>query len=216
MSLLLGISLYVTEATFGPGFMAVPFDGTASDIFGFACGRERQYAGRGSAADKWDGRRLRLAALAWIQQTKLVSSDGSILGTSVAIDGNTLVSSGHVFVNYNGTWSEQAKLPGGNVAISRDAIAVSSSSAIQVFLRNHGIWMPQAVIPVNVSSAIVTVALENDTLLVGAPNAATAAGFAAGIAFIYGRQNGLWTQQATLTASEAQAASLHRTGPLHQ
>ena len=139
-------------------------------------------------------------------------------------DGNSIDPSGsvtgavYVFANVNGTWTLQQKLfPTGTpdaisfagqvengMAISGNTVAVGSGGgqgSVFVFVNTGGSWVQQArIVPTDplVAAFGHSIALSGDTLLVGAPQTTTAAVSTPGAAFIYGRQNGVWTQQARI------------------
>lgn len=141
-------------------------------------------------------------------------------------DGNAVDPSGsvtgavYVFANVNGTWTLQQKLfPAGaldaisfggqienGIAINGNTLAVGSGGgqgSVFVFVNNGGGWVQQARIVPSQSEPLVagfgfSVALSGDTLLVGAPQTSTAALRAPGAAFIFSRQNGVWTEQARI------------------
>jgi FG-GAP repeat protein len=123
----------------------------------------------------------------WTEQQKLLAADGAqqdYLGTSVAIDGDTLaagadaddgpggVNSGsvYVFVRSGSTWTQQQKLVAPDAAVG-DGFGGS-------------------------------LALSGDTLIVGAPGDDTAAGVDAGSAWVFVRTGASWTARQTLTASD--------------
>ena len=123
-------------------------------------------------------------------ETKLTASDAAeddYFGSSVAISGNTAV-----------------------VGASRDntAAGVDAGSAY-VFVRNsNGIWSQQAKFTANDAAAGdqfgLSVAISGDTIVVGAWRDDTSAGQDKGSAYVYERSNGLWIEQAKLTASDAE------------
>ncbi len=187
----------------------------------------------------------------WSEQAKLTASDAVAydrFGNSVAISGDTIVvgaffddtsagqdkGSAYVFVRSNGVWSEQAKLTasdaeieddvppgpigadlfGASVAISGNTIVVGAfldnttagweAGSAYVFVRSNGVWSEQAKLTASDAAALdvfgVSVAISGDTAVVGA----TGSGFQTiGSAYVFVRSNGVWSEQAKLTASDA-------------
>jgi len=126
-------------------------------------------------------------------------------GFSVAISGNTMVV---------GSFNEDSDSQGIN-SIETNDLAINSG-AVYVFTRNNNIWSQQAYIKSSNSEASdffgVSVAIDNDTLVVGAigeaSNATTINGNEAdnskafsGAAYVFTRTQGLWSQQAYLKAN---------------
>jgi FG-GAP repeat len=115
----------------------------------------------------------------WQQQAQLTPSDPHVTkaGTSVAIDGSTAV--------VGAPGSVEGDQPG----------------AAYVFVRTKGVWSEQAELSIggNDDQFGVSVAIDGSTIVVGADF--SAAGFA-GAAYVFVRANGVWSQQAELTASD--------------
>jgi len=119
----------------------------------------------------------------WTQQAKLTASDGAAndrFGTSVAIDGDTIV-----------------------VGASGDDDNGSASGSARVFIRTGTTWMEQA--KLTASDGLVgdefgiSVAILGDTIVVGANSFGTGSGSA----YLFMRTGTTWTQQAQLAASDA-------------
>jgi hypothetical protein len=164
--------------------------------------------------------------------TKLVgtgSAAGDLFGSAVAISGNTAVvlspfdNSGesfvYVFENQAGEWNERARFnPGGYiyaydfpVAISGDRIAVGSVVAVgfnlrgsaSVYVRDGTNWVRETKLDGGFNDDFGSnVALDGDTLVVGATGDDTA-GNNAGALLIYTRSGTNWDFQQKLTASDA-------------
>ena len=113
------------------------------------------------------------------------SGPGKFLGTSVAIDSNTVIASVHadfekgtnagaavVFARADGAWTQQAKLIGSDTG-SGDLLGQS-------------------------------VDISGDTAVIGAVGD-TPSGTDSGSAYVFVRNDGIWTQQAKLSASDAGA-----------
>ena len=206
-ALFLALSIASRAASFGPGSLLVPIDLAGGSIFGqnVAASGNTLAAGAPLAGAVYVFQR---SGDDWIFQAKLTVNDGTFgFGSTLALDGNTLVADGHVFVNNNGTWTLQAVLPRGAVAISQDTLAIATATAANVFVRNNGTWTQQASMPL-AGGSLIFVALQSDTMVIGAPNTA----FSSGAAFVYHRQNGVWAQQAKLVASDPAPAALFGIG----
>jgi len=176
----------------------------------------------------------------WSQQAKLVAGDAEAydqFGLSVALDGDTALvgangkssyaGAAYVFVRSGGSWSQQARLVAGDaaaddwfghsVALDGDTVLVGApyedegskdAGAAYVFVRNGGSWNQQAKLMALDAKPYdwfgYSVALDGDTVLVGAPYEATG-GSAAGAAYVFVRGGGIWGQQDKLTAADAAA-----------
>jgi uncharacterized delta-60 repeat protein len=147
---------------------------------------------------------------AWTQQAYLKASNTDAddrFGSTVAISGDTLVigaegeDSNATTVNGDGT---------NNLA--------SDAGAVYVFVRNNGVWTQQAYLKASNTGAGdafgTSVALSADTVMIGAQgedsNATTVNGNGsdnstsdAGAAYVFVRNNGVWTQQAYLKAANS-------------
>ena len=127
----------------------------------------------------------------WTEQAKLLASDGkpnAQFGWSVALDGDTVV-----------------------IGAAFDDELGSSSGSAYVFTRDHvGLWTEQAKLLASDHAAGyrfgVSASLEGDTAVVGAP-----LNNDSGRAYVFTRDGaGLWTEQATLLASDG--ATIDRFG----
>ncbi len=163
--------------------------------------------------------------------TKLTASDATSsdeFGRSVAISGDTAVivteneynsgrADAYVFIRSGGGWIQQAELTTsdlvGSVAISGDTIVLGTSrldnpGSAYVFVRAEGIWTQQATLTAADGEAGdgfgCAVAVDGETALVGA-FWDDHSGYDAGSAYIFVRSNGVWSEQAKLTASDAAA-----------
>lgn len=167
------------------------------------------------------------------QQAYLKASTASSrFGGSVAVDGDTIVVGApledafagavHVFVRDGGAWSHQARLvpdaPGAQfghaVDVSGDTVVVGdfdrgTGGAAVVFVRSGTSWIQQAAIePPDADASDLfgnDVAIDGDTLVVGAPNedsngTGTADDTAtdSGAAFVFTRSGTTWSLQAHL------------------
>lgn len=154
--------------------------------------------------------------------TDRFGSSLAIQGNTMVIGAGS-ASVAYVYTNVNGAWIESAVLSptGGSgtsfagsslngLWINGDTIAVGAPSeptaigqtgSVYVFTETNGVWTQQArITPTDplVGWFGVTIALQNDTLLVGAPLTNSAALFEPGAAFVFTRQNGVWSEQARL------------------
>jgi len=129
----------------------------------------------------------------WTQQARLKASNAEsidLFGVAVAIDGDTLVV---------GALGEDS-----NPGAGENDDSVTDSGAAYIFTRNAGTWSQQALIKISNAEASdqfgYTVSLDGDTLIVGAPQPGPSAEGKAGI---FTRTGTVWTQEAILTASNA-------------
>lgn len=132
----------------------------------------------------------------WIQQAYLKAAhpgENDWFGASVAISGDTLVV-GAPFDDSNGT--------------SETDESLFDSGAAYVFVRHAGIWSQEAYLkpnqPEESPGFALSVAIDNDTIVVGARNeGGTLFGDTGsnGAAYVFARSSGIWSQQARLTAS---------------
>ena len=155
------------------------------------------------------------SAGAWSQQAYLKASNtegADQFGLVVALDGDTLAV---------GTGSEDSNATGvnGNQADN----STSGSGAVYVFTRVGASWSQQAYIKASNTGTDDdfgrSLALSGETLVVGARgeasnaigvngNQANNSATLSGAAYVFTRANGIWTQQAYLKASNADAGDL--------
>jgi hypothetical protein len=144
------------------------------------------------------------------------------------IGGNVNQGSAYVFMRYGGVWTQRQKLvaaggaPGDlfgySVAISGDTLAVGSfadngtnyeQGAVYVYRHGHWGWTLQQQItasdgaPGDIFGAAV--ALDGDTLLVGASMDDSGANLNQGSAYVFTRSDVVWTEQQKLVASDGAA-----------
>ncbi len=151
----------------------------------------------------------------WSQQAYLKASNteaGDNFGAAVAISGDTLVVGAPV---------EDSAVTGvGGAQADNGAI---DSGAVYVFTRSAGVWSQQAYVKASNTEAGdnfgAAVAISGETLAVGAyaeDSAATGVGGAqadnsaadSGAVYVFARTAGLWSQQAYVKASNAEAGDL--------
>jgi hypothetical protein len=165
------------------------------------------------------------------------ASTGDQFGRSVAVYGNTIVvgsylddnsiGSAYVFACASGIWSQQQKLTasdantadkfGGSVSISNDTIVVGAygddkyTGSAYVFARNGPAWSQQQ--KLTASDAATgdyfgcSVAVDDNTIIIGACNRDHSGCQDAGSAYVYERQGTTWTQQDILHASDGSEAA---------
>jgi hypothetical protein len=149
----------------------------------------------------------------WSQQAYLKASNaelGDFFGSAVALSGDTLVV---------GAPEEAAEATGVDGDGSGNAAA--GSGAAYVFTRDGGVWSQQAYLKASNTGASdgfgTAVAVAGDALVVGAPGEASSAtgiggdgalddAVGSGAAYLYTRTAGVWSQQAYLKASSADAS----------
>lgn len=146
---------------------------------------------------------------------------------AIALDGNTFVAGyrSFAFQGFDGvgiytgsgsTWTPQAFLQGATsfsgfgaaVALLGDTLIIDEPSGTagtcHVYQRAGSTWSATATLQPAESTAgdglCASLAIDADTLLIGAPNATTGIETNSGAAYVYVRSNGVWTEQARLTA----------------
>lgn len=148
----------------------------------------------------------------WSQQAYLKASNtgaGDGFGWAVAISGTTTLS---------GAWLEAGGAAGINGNQNDDS--APATGAGYVFIKTGTVWSQQAYVKASNSSANDqfgwSVAISGDTAVIGAPqesssatgvngNQADNSAFKAGAAYVFVRSGGVWSQQAYLKASNAEA-----------
>lgn len=165
-----------------------------------------------------------------------ISGDTVVVG-SRNFNASTVTDAGaaYVFLRTGGIWNQQKRLAatdtlpsdlfGFRVAISGDTILVSAhrqftfvgqeAGAVYAFFRNEAGWaQQQKIIATDPSTQFdwfgLALAIEGDTMVVGARRDDTAAGVDAGSAYVFVRSSpgGSWTLQQKLTASDGVAHDL--------
>jgi hypothetical protein len=127
---------------------------------------------------------------ALVDETRLTANDGAAgdqLGWSVALDGDTAVV-GAPYADVGGQ---------------------AGQGAVYVFVRSGGVWKQQARLTAAAGAAGDAfgraVALDGDTVLVGAPFFAAGANADQGAAFVFERSGTVWSERAMLAADGASA-----------
>jgi hypothetical protein len=170
----------------------------------------------------------------WSEQQKLTASDGvasDYFGNSVAISGDTIVvgasdkssytGAAYVYTRSGSTWSPQQTLTasdaaqwhyfGRSVAISGETLVVGAEGkssyrgAAYVFTRSGSTWSPQQTLTASDAAQWHyfgrSVAISGDTVVVGNIGRSSYAG----AAYVFTRSGSTWSEQQTLTASDAAA-----------
>jgi hypothetical protein len=155
-----------------------------------------------------------------------ISGDTIVVGARfAAIDGINGHGAAYVFVRSGDTWTEQAKLSaddgaaydeaGFSVAIGGDSVLVgapfanASQGKAYVFTRSGTDWTPEATLAADDGAASdrfgLSLAVVDDTAIVGSPSAANGANSYQGAAYVFVRNAAAWTLQTKLLASDGAA-----------
>jgi hypothetical protein len=163
----------------------------------------------------------------WFGTSMAVSGDTLVVGAPGDDDRGSSSGSIYVFVRTGSAWSQQAKLTaadgaagdrfGGAVAISGDTLVVGADSdgdvgtdsgSVYVFVRDGGVWTQQAKLTAADGAQYdhfgSSVTISGNTVVVGAPWDQDH-GWYSGSAYVFARTGTLWSQQAKLTADDAEA-----------
>lgn len=124
------------------------------------------------------------------------SDEEDFFGRAIAIDGNTAVVGAYIEASAATTINGDAS---DNTAPQRGAAFV--------YVRSGNTWSQQAYLKASVTTARFgsSVAISGDTIVVGAANDSTAASVAGG-AYVFVRNGNTWTEQAFLSADNADPA----------
>jgi len=149
-----------------------------------------------------------------------INGDTALIGTPGDDDNGSNSGSAYVFSRRHGAWTQEAKLVasdggvidffGGSVAVSRNTAVIGSigagAGAAYVFTRVRGAWTQQA--KLTASDTLLgddlgcSVAIDGDTAIVGLSRSPFFG--LPGAAYVFTRNNGIWTQQAKLVGSDTQ------------
>ena len=209
-------------------------DGAAFDSFGVSVSVDGNTAAIGASGESDDGflsgsvYLFKRVGTSWIQHSKLTASDGASghrFGSSIALDGNTLLigaigddrinGSAYIFRRSGGAWTERAKLtPSGSapgdgfgrgVELHCNTALIGSTGidSAYIFTRSSGAWTEQARLiagapGVNFGSSV---ALDCNTAIIGAPGD-DAAGRDSGAAYVFIRSENTWSEPEKLVASD--------------
>ena len=159
---------------------SIAFDGHTAVLGApYAVNKDKEYTGAAYVFVRREGK--------WVQQAKLLASDGAegdLFGTSVAVDGDTIIigtpnndnkhgfdaGAAYTFTRAEGKWAQRAKL------LARDEMGGGHFGE--------------------------SVALNGSTAVIGAPDNDNKNGIYAGAAYIFTRGEGKWVQRAKLLASD--------------
>ncbi|WP_309381220.1 InlB B-repeat-containing protein [Cerasicoccus frondis] len=156
-----------------------------------------------------------------------ISGDTALIGAHYDDDDGSASGSAYVFSRSNGIWTMQEKLTasdaaaydnfGHQVSISGNTALIgayknddggNSSGSVYIYTPDGDTWTQQAKLTASDAAANdyfgYSVSISGDTAIIGAYQDDDA-GNDSGSAYIYTRSNGLWTEQAKLTASDAAA-----------
>jgi FG-GAP repeat len=185
----------VAAADWAEQAMLTADDGLADDWFGSAVALQGDVAVLGAmgcdASDMNSGAAyiFRRSGDTWAQHQKLSDPDGGLFdsfGRAVAIDGDTIA-----------------------VGANKSDGPVANCGAAFVYVRSGDTWMLQQKLTAADAEADDTFGfcldLQGDTLAIGAYGE-DALGASAGAAYVFTRSDGVWSQQAKLTASDGVAA----------
>src|SRR5262245_58624713 len=225
---------------FTPQAKLIDSEGATSDSFGNSVAISGNTAVAGAPFDDTDAGVMQVGAVfvftrsgtTWRQQAELTASDGEandFFGSSVAIDGDTLVAgapgadgfkgAAYVFTRSDTDWTEQQILAisdgaaedqfGISVAIDADTLVAGApgadgrKGAAYVFMRSEADFPLQQKLTATNSEPIgsfgSSVAIDGNTVVVGAPFGFFDVGFFEGTAYVFERSGADWTQQAILT-----------------
>ena len=144
----------------------------------------------GANTDQGSAYVFRSNGATWTQQQKLFANDGGMtdfFGSSVALDGDTLLVGAHGDGPYNG----------------------ARRGSAYVFTRISSRWAQQQKLIANDGEVFDqfgwSVALDGDTLLVGARDDNIGANSDQGSAYVFNRSGSTWTQQQKLIANDGEA-----------
>jgi hypothetical protein len=156
-----------------------------------------------------------------------VDGDTAVIGSLQAnSNGGQNAGAVYVFTRSGGVWTQQQRLQASDVAlndffgysvsVSGDTAVISSvaddnggdgAGSAYVFVRSGGVWTQQQWFQASDAKAGAnfghSVSLEGDTVIISAWQDNNSGGTAAGAAYVFARNSGVWTQQQKLTASDA-------------
>ena len=240
----------------------VAADGASGDRFGRSVGISGDVAVVGADLADIDGEIFQGALYVfertgdeWTEVQKLTASDGDAqdkLGASAAIQGDLLAVGAtfeeggrtegcqtgavYAFERSGSVWLEAEKLfdPegacgdnfGNAVALDGDTIAVGANAAeidgginrgaVYVYVLVGGEWLLEQKLLASDGEGVdefgASVALDGDTLLVGAHKKTIGGNVRQGAAYVFRRNGGAWTEEQRLTATDGQAEGSFGTG----
>ena len=158
-----------------------------------------------------------------------INGNTAVIGSAAANRGASERGSTYVFVRAGGSWSQQAKLIapdrtanqqfGASVAIYADTVVVGAPNAIAssagdqdaayVFVRSGATWVEQQKLGA-LDGAVgdqfgASVAIYEETIVVGAGGGDITVNANQGVAYVFERSGGTWSEQQKLVASDRAA-----------
>ena len=146
-----------------------------------------------------------------------VFGDTIVIGASGDDDGGLASGAAYIFTRSGEVWTQQQKLTapeardilwfGYSVSVSGDTIliGVPGDETAYVFVRVGGVWIQQQKLSAPYSSNWEffgnSVTVFGDTAIIGVPGDEDV-GYISGAAYVFTRSDGVWTQQAKLTATD--------------
>src|SRR5262245_1343565 len=162
-------------------------------------------------------------------RTALRRDTAIVTAFSATIGGNAAQGSAYVFTQSSGVWSETQKLLasdgglfdnfGASVTISSNVLAIGANGAtvgqnpaqgaVYVFTKSGSTWVEVQKLVADDGAAFdnfgLSVALDDQTILAGAPAAVIDGKFGQGAVYRFARINGVWTQVQKLVADDGLA-----------
>ena len=195
-------------------------DGQQSDFFGerLAIDGDTIVIGAPSRADNRAGAAYVFTRTGntWTETQKLTASDGQpgdLWGQMPVIDGDTIVIGGHIFTRTGNTWIETQILSvGGESAIDGDTIVIGRTrtddgvGAAYVFTRTGNTWTETTKLTASDGdtggSFGEALAIDGDTIVIGARFAGVGSNPIAGAAYVFNRTGNTWTETQRLTSPD--------------
>ena len=155
-----------------------------------------------------------------------IDGDTAVIGAQDDDDNGTQSGSAYIYVRSNGVWSEQQKLTasdgaqydsfGSSVSLDGDRAVIGAlgdddngqaSGSAYVYVRSNGGWSEQQKLTASDGAEYDyfgrSVSIDGDTTVIGAPDDVAVP--TSGSAYVYVRSNGVWSEEAKLTASDGAA-----------
>jgi hypothetical protein len=154
-----------------------------------------------------------------------LSDDVLVSGADLGlVPGVGFAGAAYVFRRIGTSWTQEAKLiasnpvdgagfGSGTAVVSGNTIAIGAASAqesgvVYVFKRQGGVWWEQSQLlpssPEEGQGFGINIGSSGNSLVVGAPFAATTGGVRTGVAYVYRRTAAVWAEEARLVPSETQ------------
>jgi regulation of enolase protein 1 (concanavalin A-like superfamily) len=147
----------------------------------------------------------------WVLQQKFTDSNANA-ASDLAVDGDTMLARGMVYVRTNGTWTPQqaiasqhptAALQGNTLVIGSPFNRVSNRGQVDIYARTGTTWSHQVTFNPEGPDQFLgdSVALDGDTVVASSEST--------GGAYVYVRNNGTWTRQARLILPSGSGWGMH-------